>query len=379
MTQPRLLDQTRAILRTFHYSIRTEESYIQWIKRYIFFHKKRHPKDMGEKEIRMFLTHLATEKHVAASTQNQALSALLFLYKHVLNIELDWIDGVVRAKRPKRLPVVLTRDEVNRILRAMKGTNALLARLLYGTGMRLMEATRLRILDIDFEHRQILVRMGKGDKDRVTMLPDSLVEDVMQQCEVVRNIHNKDLEEGFGRAFLPYALERKYPSAALEFKWQYCFPSMKRLTDPRTGQVGRHHLDTKNIGRAIRQAANNVGVNKHISSHTLRHSFATHLLESGYDIRTVQELLGHKDVSTTMIYTHVLNKGGTRREKPTGYVITAVASGCLLQQAFAALLVGWWQLGLLKVLLFLLVFAVFLEALDRFLHGFVEPVHHLLQ
>lgn len=201
MTQPRLLDQTRAILRTFHYSIRTEESYIQWIKRYIFFHKKRHPKDMGEKEIRMFLTHLATEKHVAASTQNQALSALLFLYKHVLNIELDWIDGVVRAKRPKRLPVVLTRDEVNRILRAMKGTNALLARLLYGTGMRLMEATRLRILDIDFEHRQILVRMGKGDKDRVTMLPDSLVDDIRQQCEVVRNITTRIWKRGLAGCF----------------------------------------------------------------------------------------------------------------------------------------------------------------------------------
>lgn len=316
MLKPRLLDQVRDVLRTFHYSIRTEESYIQWIKRYIYFHDKRHPKDMGENEVRQFLTHLAVDKNVSASTQNQALSAILFLYKRVLNIDLDWIDDVVRAKRPKRLPVVLTKEETGRVLNAMQGTNGLVARLLYGTGMRLMEAVRLRVKDVDFSQCQITVRQGKGGKDRLTMLPQSLVEDMKRQLMRARDIHDNDLSEGYGRVYLPFALDRKYPNAGREFGWQYCFPSVRRSLDPRTGNIARHHLDGKNIGRSIKQAARSVGVYKHISSHTLRHSFATHLIEDGYDIRTVQELLGHKDVSTTMIYTHVLNKGGRGVKSP---------------------------------------------------------------
>lgn len=316
MTKPRLIDQTRGVLRTFHYSIRTEDNYIQWIKRFILFHNKRHPREMGEKEIRMFLTHLAVDKHVSASTQNQALSAILFLYKRVLELELDWIDDVVRAKRPKRLPVVLTKNEVMSILNAMSGTNGLVTKLLYGTGIRLMEALRLRIQDVDFEQRQLLVRSGKGDKDRITTLPESLIVELKRQFEKVRDIHNTDLAEGFGRVYMPFALDRKYPRAGLEFGWQYCFPSLKRSTSRRTGCIGRHHLNEGNIGRSIKVAARQTGINKRVSSHTMRHSFATHLIESGYDIRTVQELLGHKDVSTTMIYTHVLNKGGRGVKSP---------------------------------------------------------------
>lgn len=316
MSKPRLLEQTRQVLRTFHYSVRTEENYIQWIRRFIFFHNKRHPKDMGEKEVRAFLTHLAVDKHVAASTQNQALSAILFLYKRVLGMKLDWIDDVVRAKRPKKLPVVLSKDETMKILDAMRGTNALIAKLLYGTGMRLMEVMRLRVHDIDFSNNQIVVRSGKGNKDRYTTLPISLVAALKEQLDYVRVLHDKDLAEGFGRVQMPFALDRKYPNAGVEYGWQYCFPSAKRSLDPRSDRVGRHHLDEKNIGRAIKSAARNVEIVKRVSSHTFRHSFATHLLESGYDIRTVQELLGHKDVSTTMIYTHVLNKGGRGVKSP---------------------------------------------------------------
>ena len=316
MTKPRLIDQVRNVLRVHHYSVRTEDNYIQWIKRYIFFHNKRHPREMGEKEIRSFLTHLAVDKHVSASTQNQALSALLFLYKKVLQIELEWIDDVVRAKRPKRLPVVLTKGEVDSLLNAMTGTSSIVVRLLYGTGMRLMEAVRLRIQDVDFEQNQIVVRSGKGDKDRITMLPSSMTDELLQHFQKVRDLHNTDLEEGYGRVYLPFALDRKYPNAGLEYGWQYCFPSMKRSVNPRTGQVGRHHINEKNIGRSIKTAARRVGIYKRVSSHTMRHSFATHLLENGYDIRTVQELLGHKDVSTTMIYTHVLNKGGRGVRSP---------------------------------------------------------------
>jgi len=321
MNKPRLIDQTRNVLRLHHYSYRTEQTYVQWIKRFIFFHNKRHPKEMGEKEIRSYLTHLAVDKHVAASTQNQALSAILFLYKRVLELELDWIDDVVRAKRPKRLPVVLTKKEVASVLNAMTGTNAIVAKLLYGTGVRLMEALRLRIQDIDFEQGQVVVRSGKGDKDRITTLPESLVEQLQLQIKKVRDIHNNDLVEGYGRVYLPFALDRKYPRAGLEFGWQYCFPSMKRSTSPKTGLVGRHHLNENNVGRSIKTAARQVGINKRVSSHTMRHSFATHLLENGYDIRTVQELLGHKDVSTTMIYTHVLNKGGRGVKSPLDAVI----------------------------------------------------------
>jgi integron integrase len=301
MTKPRLIDQVRNVLRLHHYSVRTEEAYIQWIKRFIFFHNKRHPNEMGEKEIRNYLTHLAVDKHVSASTQNLALSAILFLYKRVLELDLDWIDDVVRAKRPKYLPVVLTKSEVMSVLNAMEGTNALVAKLLYGTGMRLMEALRLRVQDVDFEQRQIIVRSGKGNKDRVTTLPETLIVPMKDQIENARLMHLADLSEGSGRVYLPFALDRKYPGAGIEFGWQYCFPSVKRSTNPVTGKVGRHHLHDKNIGRSIRNASRRVGIYKRVSSHTMRHSFATHLLENGYDIRTVQELLGHKDVSATMI------------------------------------------------------------------------------
>lgn len=301
MTKPRLIDQVRNVLRLHHYSIRTEEAYIQWIKRFIFFHNKRHPNEMGEKEIRNYLTHLAVDKHVSASTQNLALSAILFLYKRVLELDLDWIDDVVRAKRPKYLPVVLTKSEVMSVLNAMEGTNALVAKLLYGTGMRLVEVLRLRVQDVDFEQRQVIVRSGKGNKDRITTLPETLIVPMKEQIENARVVHLADLSEGFGRVYLPFALDRKYPGAGIEFGWQYCFPSVKRSTNPVTGKVGRHHLHDKNIGRSIRNASRRVGIYKRVSSHTMRHSFATHLLENGYDIRTVQELLGHKDVSATMI------------------------------------------------------------------------------
>jgi len=259
---------------------------------------------MDEKEVSAFLTHLAVDKHVSASTQNQSLSAILFLYKRVLNIELEWLDNVVRAKRPKYLPVVLTKTEVRNILNAMAGTNALITKLLYGTGMRLMEALRLRVQDVDFSQHQIIVRSGKGNKDRITTLPDSLIDDLQAQIENARVLHNNDLSEGYGRVYLPFALDRKYPGAGIEFGWPYCFPSVNRSSSPRTGLIARHHLHEKNISRAIRNASRKIGLFKRVTSHTMRHSFATHLLENGYDIRTVQELLGHKDVSTTMIVSH---------------------------------------------------------------------------
>jgi len=297
-------------IRSRHYSLRTEQSYIQWVRRFIFFHNKRHPKDMGEEEVSLFLTNLAVERKVAASTQNQALSALLFLYKHVLNQKLEWLDGVVRAKRPRRLPVVLTQTEIGSILGHMKGVNGLITNLIYGTGMRKMECLRLRVTDIDFEYKQIHVRSGKGDKDRITLLPECLASKLRLQLETTETLHKKDIEEGYGEVELPYALERKYPNAGWEWKWQYVFPSTRRSVDPRTGVIRRHHWYDTNVSRALKQAVYSLRINKRVGVHTLRHSFATHLLENGYDIRTVQELLGHKDVSTTMIYTHVLNKGG---------------------------------------------------------------------
>lgn len=316
MGQSPFLDKVRGVLRVHHYSIRTEEVYIQWIKRFILFHNKRHPTEMGEKEISLFLSHLATDKHVTASTQNQALSALLFLYKKVLNMNLQWMDEIVRAKRSRKLPVVLTKSEVTKVLASITGRNAVIARLLYGTGMRLMECLRLRIKDVDFELNQITVRAGKGDKDRITTLPESIIPELREQIALAKRLHDADRLEGYGRVEMPYALDRKYPSAGIEFGWQYVFPSLKRSVNPRTKKIGRHHLDEKNIGRAIRNAARKNAIYKPVSSHTLRHCFATHLIESGYDIRTVQELLGHKDVKTTMIYTHVLNKGGRGVKSP---------------------------------------------------------------
>lgn len=308
--KPRLLDQVREQIRIRHYSIRTETVYLVWVKRFIRFHKYRHPQEMGAAEVEAFLSDLAVRRDVSASTQNQALSAILFLYKQVLRIELPWMDGVVRARRPQRLPVVLTRDEVASVLSQLDGTLWLVASLLYGSGMRLMEVLRLRVKDVEFSRLEILIRDGKGQKDRVTMLPRKLAAPLQHHLERVQTLHRQDLLEGYGRANLPHALARKYPNAAGEWCWQFVFPSINRSADPRSGGIFRHHLHEKTIQRAIRNAVRRVGLSKPATPHTLRHSFATHLLESGQDIRTVQELLGHADVKTTQIYTHVLNRGG---------------------------------------------------------------------
>jgi len=309
-TPPKLLDQVRDKIRVKHYSIRTETQYVQWIKRFILFHGKHHPRELGAVEVEAFLTHLAVEGNVSASTQNQALSALLFLYREVLGVELPWLDNVVRAKKPQRLPTVLNRAEVALVLERMNGVHSLMARLLYGTGMRLMECCRLRVKDIDFGQREILIRDGKGGKDRVTMLPDTLVQTLQAYLAKRRLLYQDDLAKGMAEVFLPDALARKYPSAASEWAWQYVFPSGSYSLDPRSGRERRHHIDEKLLQRAVKKAVGLSGITKLATPHTFRHSFATHLLESGYDIRTVQELLGHSDVSTTMIYTHVLNKGG---------------------------------------------------------------------
>jgi integron integrase len=308
--KPRLLDQVREHIRVKHYSIRTEQAYLDWVKRFILFHGTRHPSEMGAAEVEAFLTHLAVSRNVSASTQNQALSAILFLYREVLGVELAWLDGVQRAKKPARLPVVLTTTEVHALLAQLEGTHWLMANLLYGAGLRLMECVRLRVKDVDFGMQQLLVRDGKGSKDRVTMLPAALVEPLKAHLERVRALHEHDLSAGSGDVYLPYALERKYPRAGREWGWQYVFPAKRRSTDPRSGKERRHHANEQALQRAVKQAVRASGMPKPASCHTFRHSFATHLLQSGYDIRTVQELLGHKDVSTTMIYTHVLNRGG---------------------------------------------------------------------
>ena len=307
---PRLLDQVREKLRVKHYAIRTEQTYVDWIRRYIMFHDKRHPKDLGAADVEAFLTHLAVAGKVAASTQNQAKSALLFLYREVLEIELPWLDKVTQAKAPKRLPVVLTVNETRLVLSQLKGTHALIAGLLYGAGMRLMEAVRLRVKDIEFARHEVLVREGKGDKDRVTMLPEAIIPALKLHLAKVKALHDEDLALGFGEVYLPFALDRKYPAAGREWGWQYVFPSRNLSLDPRSGKTRRHHIDEKGVQRAMKQAVRDAGLTKPATPHTLRHSFATHLLQSGYDIRTVQELLGHSDVATTMIYTHVLNRGG---------------------------------------------------------------------
>jgi integron integrase len=307
---PRLMDEVRRVLRVKHYSIRTEAVYVSWIRRFILANGKRHPRDMGEAEVEGFLSQLAVQGKVAAATQNQALAALLFLYKQVLTIELPWMEGVVRAKRSQRVPTVLSHDEVTRVLARMDGRSWLLASLLYGTGMRLMEALRLRIKDVDFARNEITIRDGKGGKDRRTMLPRSLTDPLRREIERARLLHEADLQAGFGAAWLPHALARKYPQASRETGWQYVFPSKQRSRDPRDGVERRHHFDEAMLSRALKTACLAAEVVKPVSAHTLRHSFATHLLEAGYDIRTVQELLGHKDVATTQIYTHVLNRGG---------------------------------------------------------------------
>jgi integron integrase len=308
--KPRLLDEVREVCRMRHLSLRTEQAYINWIKRFIFFHNKRHPRDMGENEIRAFISHLAVEDGVAASTQTVALGALLFLYRDVLKQELPYVGNIERARKPKRLPVVFTRDETKRIFANLEGTHWLIAGLLYGSGLRLMECLRLRVKDVDFNYGQITVRDGKGEKDRVTMLPAKLKQPLMRHLQKVKLLHDEDLASGYGDVFLPYALARKYPNAPKLYAWQYVFPAAKRSVDPRTGFERRHHLSETTIQKAVKNAIRKTHISKNGSCHTFRHSFATHLLEEGYDIRTVQELLGHKDVKTTMIYTHVLNRGG---------------------------------------------------------------------
>lgn len=307
---PRLLDRVREHIRVRHYSLRTEQAYVGWIRRFIFANGKRHPRDLGAAEVADFLTRLATVRNVSASTQNQALSALLFLYRVVLEMELPRLDQVVRAKRPCRLPVVLSQDEVARLLQAIpEGQTAMMAQLLYGTGMRLMECVRLRIKDVDFGRNEICVRSGKGNKDRRVPLPISLCERLLRQRERALLMHRADIDEGMGRAQLPHALARKYPNANAEPGWQYLFPSARMSTDPRTRAIGRHHVSEEPLQHAVKLARAMAGIAKPATCHSLRHSFATHLLEAGHDIRTVQELLGHKDVATTQIYTHVLGRG----------------------------------------------------------------------
>ncbi len=313
---PRLLDQVRNSIRVRHYSRRTEKAYTCWVRRYVLFHGKRHPAQMGEAEVRAFLNHLAVEKKVGSSTQNQALSALLFLYREVLGQDLPWIDGLVRAKRPVHMPVVLSRTEVASVLRHLRGTELLMASLLYGAGLRLLECARLRVKDIDFDRGEIMVRGGKGQKDRVTLLPRGLAKELREQIYFARRQHEDDLKLGAGYVELPFAISRKYPNAAREWAWQWVFPAKRFYVDRGTRQRRRHHLHETVLQRAVRDAVRRAGIAKPANCHTLRHSFATHLLEQGYDIRTIQELLGHRDLKTTMIYTHVLNSGGRGVRSP---------------------------------------------------------------
>lgn len=318
------LEQVRRTIRVRHYSIRTEKTYVEWVKRFILFHNKRHPRDMAETEVAEFLSWLAVERNVAASTQNLALNALVFTYKNVIGKPLGDIVDTVRAKRPKRLPVVLTREEVGRLFRHLDGSYWLPTSLLYGSGLRLMECLRLRTKDLDFDHRAITVRSGKGGKDRVVTLPAPCIVPLQRQLETARNLHDKDLRDGFGAVWLPHALARKYPKAPTSWAWQYVFPAGRRSVDPRSGVTRRHHLDDSCLQRAVKIAVRKAGIDKPASCHTLRHSFATHLIERGMDIRTVQEQLGHKDVRTTQIYTHVLERGGHAVLSPLDDALNAV-------------------------------------------------------
>lgn len=315
----KLLEQVSDAIRAKHYSLRTEKTYLDWIRRYILFHDKRHPREMGVPEVQQFIVHLATQGNVSASTQNQALSAISFLYRHVLHTELQFPADTIRPGRSKPLPVVLTPQEARAVIANMSGLPKLMTKILYGSGLRLMECLRLRVKDLDFGNHQIIVRQGKGEKDRFTILPDSILEDLQSHLLIVKAIHEKDLREGFGETSLPYALEKKYRSAAKEWQWQYIFPASIRSIDPVSKREKRHHLDPGALQKAIRKAAQQAKITKPVSPHTFRHSFATHLLQNGYDIRTVQELLGHKDVKTTMIYTHVLQRGGLAVKSPLDF------------------------------------------------------------
>ena len=313
---PKLLDRMRGEIRLRHYSTRTEEVYIDWARRFILFHNKRHPKDMGAEEVQSFLSYLALERNVVSSTQNQAKCALLFLYRDVLHIKLPWLDEIVTAKQSKRLPVVLTQTEIRRLLNAMSGTMGLFAALLYGTGLRLQEGLRLRVKDIEFARREIVVREGKGNKDRVTVLPEILTLPLHAYLVKVKALHERDIDAGFGEADMPDTPEKKYPKGARTWGWQFVFPSAVRSIDLQSGIERRHHVYDASVQRAVREAAKLAGIEKPVTPHILRHSFATHMLQAGYDIRTVQELLGHTDVATTMIYTHVLNKSGKGVKSP---------------------------------------------------------------
>jgi integron integrase len=312
----RLLDRVRHAIQTLHYSRRTEKAYVYWVRRFVVHHGRRHPADMGADEVRAFLSHLAVQEHVSAATQNQALNALVFLYRRVLAKDLASIQGVDRAKRPQRLPVVMTRDEIRAVLDKLTGVPQLVCRLLYGAGLRLVECLSLRVKDVDFGRNELTIRDGKGAKDRVTVFPDSCREPLLRHLEAVRSLHARDLDGGLGCAPLPFALAAKYPEAGHEWCWQYVFPATSFYTDRRTGRRHRHHLHETVIQKAMARAVRAAQLSKPATPHSLRHSFATHLLESGYDIRTVQELLGHRDVATTMIYTHVLNRGGRGVRSP---------------------------------------------------------------
>lgn len=313
---PKLLDRVRSLMRTRHYSYETEKRYVYWIRHYIGFHNIRNPVEMGATEIEAFLSHLAVENRVAASTQNQALAALLFLYRDVLGVDLPWLEKFVPAKKSAHVPVVLTKEEVKQIIGELTGTNRLIANLLYGSGLRLIEALRLRVKDLDFGFKQIIVRDGKGAKDRFTVLPLQLVEPLQKQLEAARKLHEQDLRRGLGRVEMPFALERKYPNASTEWAWQYVFPSRILSVNPRSSEKGRHHVSAAGLQKPFKQAVRKSRIPKNASPHTLRHSFATHLLQDGYDIRTIQDLLGHKEISTTMIYTHVLQNNRLGVQSP---------------------------------------------------------------
>lgn len=321
--QPKLIPRLREALRFRRYSLKTEKAYVQWVRRYIYFHGKRHPQEMGAVEVTAFLNHLANARHVAASTQNQALAALLFLYKEVLEIELPWLDNLVRAKTAKRLPTVLTRDEVQNVLAQITGTRLLMVSLLYGAGLRLNECLSLRVKDVDMPGAKLIVRQGKGNKDRVTLLPRSLLTPLCAHLDRVKELHTADLANGFGEAPMPLALAGKYPKAGYLWAWQFVFPSMQHCSDPYTGRTVRFHVHEKTLQRAVKEAARKARIGKPVGCHSFRHAFATHLLESGHNIRVVQELMGHKDVETTMIYTHVMNSSLAQVRSPADTLLNS--------------------------------------------------------